>query len=86
MPLPSAERDHALYCLTRGKHLIQDVRRSTAATDAAQVRIDQQIAETLQISERLAQEIRKIVVLYAADSIKDDEPQRLELQKIGGVL
>lgn len=85
-PLSESNRDCVLYCLTRGKHLIQDVRRSTAATDASQVRIDQQIAETLQISERLAQEIRKIVVLYAADSIKDDEPQRLELQKIGGVL
>ena len=85
-PLSESNRDCVLYCLTRGKHLIQDVRRSTAATDASQVRIDQQIAETLQISERLAQEIRKIVVLYAADSIKDDEPQRLELKKIGGVL
>lgn len=85
-PLSTPERDYVLYCLTHGKHLIQDVRRATATADGFQAMSDQQIAESLRISERLAQEIREIVVLYAADSIKTDVPQCLELRRLGGVL
>lgn len=84
--LSTPERDYVLYCLTHGKHLIQDVRRATATADGFQAMSDQQIAESLRISERLAQEIREIVVLYAADSIKADVPQCLELRRLGGVL
>lgn len=85
-PLSTPERDYVLYCLTHGKHLIQDVRRATATADGFQAMSDQQIAESLRISERLAQEIREIVVLYAADSIKADVPQCLELRRLGGIL
>lgn len=85
-PLSTPERNYVLYCLVHGKRLIEDVRRATVTTDGFRAMSDQQIAESLQISEHLAQEIRKIIVLYAADCIKTDEPQCLELRRIGGVL
>lgn len=80
-----SERKKLLYCLARGKNLIEDVYRVGAVADRLQL-ADQQIMESLQVSEHLAHEIRKLVVLYAADSIKTDEPRRLELLKLGGVL
>lgn len=85
-PLSAPDRDYILYCLAHGKQLIQCARRVTAATDGFQSMADQQIMESLHISEHLAQEIRKIIVLYAADSIEADESQSVELRRIGGVL
>lgn len=85
-PLSSPERDHMLYCLVHGKRLIEDARRAAMTVDGFQAMADQRIAESLRIPEALAREIRKIVVLYAADIIKADEPQCLELRRIGGVL
>lgn len=85
-PLSESEKEYSLYCLTKGKHLVEEIRRSTVSTEGAQALADQQIMESLLVSERLAQEIRQIVLIYAADSIRGvDEQQYYELRQIGGV-
>lgn len=84
--LSEREKGYALYCLTHGKHLLDEVRRNAVSTEGAQALVDRQIMESLFVSEVTAQEIRRIVLLYAADSIREmDEQQYHELRHIGGV-
>ena len=83
--LSAPEKRYVLYCLAQGKHLVDEVRRNTISTRDSQEFIDRQIAESLLVSESIAQEIRKVVLLHAANEVKADRQQYRELLEIGGV-
>lgn len=75
-----------LYCLTHGKHLIVEARRTTVTSEEAGKAIDMQIIDNFSVSEQTAQKIRKTILLYAADSVRNvDEVQYQELRQMGGV-
>ncbi len=84
-PVSSEERSYVFYCLAHGKRLVQETRRATVSTDEFRVMADQQIMESLMVSESIAQEIRKIILLYAADGVRSDIQQYHELRELGGV-
>lgn len=86
-PLTEDERGQMLYCLAHGRDLIRNARRDTVMPEETCKAIERQIMEEMTVSEEIAQEIRKVIILYAADGIKgkDDELQYRELLKIGGV-
>ena len=85
-PLSDRDKKFVLYCLARGTHAIQAARRTTVAPEEARRVIDMQIMEQFEISEQLAQEIRNIVLLYAAEHVRKlDEMQYHELMQMGDV-
>lgn len=85
-PLTEHDKQYVLYCLTQGKHLIEEARRTTVMPEDTGKAIDMQIMEKFLIPEETAQKIRKIILLYAADHIrKTDEMQYHELRQMGGV-
>ena len=85
-PLSDRDKKFVLYCLARGTHAIQAARRTTVAPEEARRVIDMQIMEQFEISEQLAQEIRNIVLLYAAEHVRKlDEMQYRELMQMGDV-
>lgn len=80
----SQETDYLLYCMVRGKHLIEEVRQ-LADRRQLQSAADRQIADRLHISETLAAEVRKRIFQYAARHIGTETPCGLELLEDGGV-
>lgn len=85
-PLSRQEHGYLLYCLAKGKQLADDIRHATVTTEEARAMADQRIMEDLSVSERTAVEIRQVVLFYAADSIRQDEPQWRRLREIGGIM
>lgn len=84
--LSEQDKRYALYCLTRGKHLIMEARRTAVTSETAGMVIDMRIMERFSVSERTARKVRGMVLLYAADHIHHvDEVQYHELREIGGV-
>lgn len=84
--LSEQEKRYVLYCLTHGKHLIVEARRTTVTSEEAGKAIDMQIIDNFSVSEQTAQKIRKTILLYAADSVRNvDEVQYQELRQMGGV-
>ena len=83
--LTESQKGYTFYCLTHGKSLITELRRTAIETKTFQTAADRKIMETLTISENLAREIRKVILLYAADSVKADFQQYHELRDLGGV-
>ncbi len=83
--LSQKERDYALYCLAHGKHLIEEIRRFAVSADEFRTMADRQIMESLMVPEVVAREIRRVVLFYAADNVRNDIQQFHELQELGGV-
>ena len=84
-PLDEPHRVRALYCLVHGRNIVQKARFSTMTVAAARAMVDRQIKESLEISESMARKIRKVVLYYAAENLRDDVPQYAELLRIGGI-
>ena len=78
------ERNYVLYCLAHGKGLIEETRYATTSADEFRAMADRQIMEFLTVSEPVAQEIRRIILLYAADHVQNDLQQYHELYELGG--
>ena len=84
-PLSDYEKGRVLYYLAHGKHLIEEVRRTAVLEECGKL-MDARLMEDLSISKETAQEIRQIILLYVADSIREkDELQYRELCQMGGV-
>ena len=84
-PLDEPHRVRALYCLVHGRNIVQKARFSTMTVEDARAMVDRQIKESLEISESMARKIRKVVLYYAAENLRDDVPQYAELLRIGGI-
>ena len=64
---------------------IEEVRRTAVLEECGKL-MDARLMEDLSISKETAQEIRQIILLYVADSIREkDELQYRELCQMGGV-
>lgn len=74
------------YCLVKGKTLLQWM-LSLPEKQYASAKVDRHIQDSLHISLGLASEIRKCVVLYAADYMKgqNDMAQYHALMEYGGI-
>ena len=73
-----------LYCLTRGKGLIQDTETIVDVTDR-QTAVDNRICNELCIRNDIASEIRRQIFAYAADKMSDDLERSHTLLYYGGV-
>lgn len=83
-PLSREDRGYVLYCLARGKGLIEETRQTSTSADEFVAIADRRIMEFLTVSETVAQEIRRIILLYAADHVRSDIQQYHELYELGG--
>ncbi len=84
-PLTEDERCYLCYCLVKGNTLVKQWEQETNR-EMVQKSIDIQIADQLQISEALAEEIRKNVFVYVATHIDQKNIEyRNELLYYGGV-
>lgn len=80
------EKGYILYCLVHGRRLINEVRRSAPSVKEMQELATRQIMDALSVSESIAQEIWRVVLRYAADSVHEaDENQYRELCRMEGV-
>ena len=84
-PLSTAEQRYVLYCLVHGKRLVEEIRRDTVSVEEARTLADRKITESLLVSEHTAQEIRQIILSYAAKEVQTDRKQYQELMEIRGV-
>ena len=84
-PLSTAEQRYVLYCLVHGKRLVEEIRRDTVSIEEARTLADRKITESLLVSEHTAQEIRQIILSYAAKEVQTDRKQYQELMEIRGV-
>lgn len=73
-----------LYCLTRGKGLIQDTETIVDVTDR-QKTVDNRICDELCIRNDIASEIRRQIFAYAADKMSADPERSHTLLYYGGV-
>ena len=76
------EIPYALYCLVKGKTLLQQM-DAPFISSSALAYIDQQISDMLQISEDISREIRQQIFAYAADNADTTDEQFLEYLKCG---
>ena len=83
-PLSTAEQRYVLYCLVHGKRLVEEIRRDTVSVEEARTLADRKITESLLVSEHTAQEIRQIILSYAAKEVQTDRKQYQELMEIRG--
>lgn len=83
-PIEENRALHILYCIVKGKHLIEN---TDAMFDVVrrQKTIDQQIMDMLELTEQTASEIRKQIFLYAAQEVQNDIDLHRELLYYGGV-
>lgn len=81
-PLSTAEQRYVLYCLVHGKRLVEEIRRDTVSVEEARTLADRKITESLLVSEHTAQEIRQIILSYAAKEVQTDRKQYQELMEI----
>lgn len=85
-PLPEKKNEYVLYCLVRGKHLLNEVHCSALDLEEARAMVDRQIMEALSVSGIIARAIRSVISFYAADSVRNvDEEQYHELCQMGSV-
>ena len=84
-PLSTAEQRYVLYCLVHGKRLVEEIRRDTVSVEEARTLADRKITESLLVSEHTAQEIRQIILSYAAKEVQTDRKQYQELMEIRGL-
>lgn len=84
-PLSTAEQRYVLYCLVHGKRLVEEIRRDTVSVEEARTLADRKITESLLVSEHTAQEIRQIILSYAAKEVQTDRKQYQELMEIRGM-
>jgi hypothetical protein len=83
---PAEDRDYLLYCLVKGKSLLERSQKTHMAQDALRMAADNQIMDALSVSSQLAGEVRKIVFTYGANHMEQGSEQYHELLRIGGVI
>jgi Predicted ATPase len=83
--LTETEQGFLLYCLIKGKDLIQQQLDYTTSPDAVQATMNSQISDRLSVSLPLAEEIRKRVFLYAAHQVEENTVRYDDLLYYGGV-
>lgn len=83
-PIDAIKVQFMLYCMVKGKHLIESTSYQLNP-ESRQKSIDKQIMGVLDISEPIASEIRKQVFIYAAQQTNINEKQRRDLLYYGGV-
>ena len=64
---------------------MEEIRRDTVSVEEARTLADRKITESLLVSEHTAQEIRQIILSYAAKEVQTDRKQYQELMEIRGV-
>ena len=82
--LNSSEKEYLLYCLIKGKSLLESIRVFPDQESSCRA-IDMHIMNEINVSAQLASEIRKCVVLYAANTVKDDVEHFNDLLYYGGI-
>lgn len=83
-PLSEHERGYLLYCLLKGKNLIERAEMNADPYFARAI-VEQAAMDTLQVSAEIAEGIRKMVFWYAASQVEQDELRHRDLLYYGGV-
>ena len=85
--LSEQERGWVLYCLAHGKGMLEQIRRNAVLPTERRMAIDCWLMEQMTVSEPVAQEIRRTIMQYAANYVKEsnDFEQCQELLEIGDV-
>lgn len=85
-PLSEDSLGMLLYCLVQGQALVRKAEASGRRPEQVCAAVEQEVADRLQVSECLAEEIRKRIFVYAAEHLQPEDPERREnLLYYGGV-
>lgn len=82
--LTEQEKGYLLYCVAKGRALIERVRKMAGPDDAPKV-IERLLADMFQLTGELAREVRIAVFQYAASQMERDEVQYRELLRYGRI-
>jgi hypothetical protein len=83
--LSEEDRGYLLYCLVKGKSLLECAQNMHMNQEAIRMAADHQIMDALNISSQLAEEVRRMVFLYGASQVDSGSAQYRDLLRIGGV-
>lgn len=83
--LSQEERGRLLYSLAKGRTLLLQAEKSKAPETICAV-VEQAVIDTFHVSEALAEEIRQLIFIYAAEHLEPKNPDRYHnLMYYGGV-
>lgn len=84
--LSEDEKQEMLYCLVKGKTLIQNEEGSLYGDKIRAATTRQSIMDRLHVSDDLAAEIRKDIFSYAIKLVKEDSNHYQELKRLRGIM
>ena len=85
-PLSEDDRGLLLYSLVQGQALVRQAETSRKKPEQICAIVEQVVMDKLQVSEHLAEEIRKLIFIYAAEHLQPENPERRNhLMYCGGV-
>lgn len=84
MELSDSEKGRILYCLLKGKSLMQQIDR-IVETDVVQSLFETTVVDILRVSAGLVPDIKKLFFLYASNQTELDDVRRHNLMEYGGI-